>query len=81
MPPCPHGRARYVCKDCGGKGICEHGRERYGCKECGGSGLCEHGRQRRNCKKAIEIWKPKMIQKQESESREARAHPQKSEFI
>ena len=23
---CPHGRQRYNCKECGGKGICEHGR-------------------------------------------------------
>ena len=22
---CPHGRQRYYCKGCGGKGICEHG--------------------------------------------------------
>ena len=25
---CPHGRQRYKCKECGGKGICEHGRQR-----------------------------------------------------
>ena len=24
--PCPHGRKRNQCKDCGGKGVCEHGR-------------------------------------------------------
>ena len=34
--PCPHGRQRYQCKDCGGKGICEHGRQRGQCKDCGG---------------------------------------------
>ena len=51
MPPqCPHGRRRYVCKECGGGGICEHGRQRHKCKECGGSGICEHGRQRSKCK-------------------------------
>ena len=50
MPPCPHGRQRSRCKECGGGGICEHGRQRYSCKECGGSGLCEHGRQRSKCK-------------------------------
>ena len=49
-PPCPHGRQRYFCKECGGSGICEHGRVRSQCKECGGSGLCEHGRQRSKCK-------------------------------
>ena len=50
MPPCPHGRQRYYCKDCGGKGICEHGRRRNTCKDCGGSDICEHGRQRSRCK-------------------------------
>ena len=47
---CPHGRQRYKCKECGGKGICEHGRVRYHCKECGGGSICEHGRLRYNCK-------------------------------
>ena len=35
--PCPHGRRRSLCKECGGSGICEHGRQRSRCKECGGS--------------------------------------------
>ena len=48
--PCPHGRQRSQCKECGGKGICEHGRVRSTCKECGGKGVCEHGRQRYDCK-------------------------------
>ena len=43
---CEHGRQRYRCKDCGGKGICEHGRDRYYCKDCGGKGICEHGQVR-----------------------------------
>ena len=47
---CPHGRERYRCKECGGKGICKHGRARSHCKECGGSQICEHGRQRSYCK-------------------------------
>ena len=38
MPPCPHGRQRYYCKDCGGKGICEHGWQRNRCNECGSGG-------------------------------------------
>ena len=50
MPPCPHGRRRYSCKDCGGKGICEQGRQRNTCRECGGSSICEHGQQRSQCK-------------------------------
>ena len=49
-PPCPHGRQRSQCKECGGSGLCEHGRRRSQCKECGGSGICEHGRQRSKCK-------------------------------
>ena len=36
--PCPHGRQRSQCKECGGCGICEHGRVRSQCKECGGGG-------------------------------------------
>ena len=49
-PPCPHGRRRYLCKECGGGGICEHGRQRSKCKECGGGSICEHGRLRSTCK-------------------------------
>ena len=48
--PCPHGRRRAQCKECGGSGICEHGRRRRECKECGGSAICEHGRIRTRCK-------------------------------
>uniref|UniRef100_A0A0G4H5F4 CBM20 domain-containing protein n=1 Tax=Chromera velia CCMP2878 TaxID=1169474 RepID=A0A0G4H5F4_9ALVE len=47
---CLHGRVRYRCKECGGKGICEHRRQRYMCKDCGGKGICEHGRNRSQCK-------------------------------
>ena len=36
--PCPHGRQRHACKECGGSGICEHGRQRRFCKDCGGGG-------------------------------------------
>ena len=49
-PPCPHGRKRYFCKECGGGGICEHGRRRSQCKDCGGASICEHGRRRSGCK-------------------------------
>ena len=48
--PCPHGRQRSQCKDCGGGSVCEHGRQRYYCKDCGGKGICEHGWQRNHCK-------------------------------
>ena len=40
---CPHGRQKYNCKDCKGKGICKHDRVKYTCKECGGKGICPHG--------------------------------------
>ena len=50
MPPCPHGRQRSKCKECGGGGLCEHGRRRSLCKECGGGSICEHGRRRSLCK-------------------------------
>ena len=32
---CPHGRQKYLCKDCGGTGICEHGRQKAWCRDCG----------------------------------------------
>ena len=47
---CVHGRRRYTCVTCGGKGICEHKRQRYQCKECRGSGICPHDRIRSQCK-------------------------------
>jgi hypothetical protein len=47
---CPHGKWRWLCKECGGSQICVHGRERSLCKECGGGGICVHGRQRSHCK-------------------------------
>ena len=48
--PCPHGRQRNQCKECGGSGICEHGRVRSKCKDCGGGSICEHGQRRSRCK-------------------------------
>ena len=48
--PCPHGKRRRQCKECGGKGICQHNRRRSSCKDCGGSSICQHGRQKRSCK-------------------------------
>ena len=47
---CEHGRARYGCVDCRGRGICEHSRLKYQCKDCGGGGICVHSRQRAKCK-------------------------------
>ena len=48
--PCPHGRQRSQCKECGGGAVCEHGRQRSRCKDCGGGSICEHGRVRSRCK-------------------------------
>ena len=47
---CVHGRRRYTCRDCGGRGICAHGRQRNTCTECGGSSICAHGRRRHTCR-------------------------------
>eukprot|EP01084_Bolivina_argentea_P009594 17910_1 len=47
---CVHGKRKYQCKDCGGRGICQHGKQKYFCKECGGRGICEHGKHKYQCK-------------------------------
>ena len=31
---CPHGRKKYICKECDGGGICIHNKQKYGCKIC-----------------------------------------------
>ena len=49
---CPHGKNKYYCKACGGKGICMHGKHKRICGyfECGGgSALCSHGDQKHQC--------------------------------
>ena len=46
---CIHGKAKYICKRCGGKGICKHDRIKQNCKECSGSRFCEHGKRKYNC--------------------------------
>jgi hypothetical protein len=63
---CPHGKRKYDCIDCGGKGICEHKKHKYNCNicgnrcnhnkkksrcvECSGSAICEHKKRKDNCK-------------------------------
>lgn len=47
---CEHGRRRYYCVDCGGKGICIHKRRKGRCKDCKGSDRCVHDRDRYDCK-------------------------------
>ena len=39
-PKCPHGKERYYCKECGGKGICPCGEIRKQCRECNGKAFC-----------------------------------------
>lgn len=47
---CEHGKCKYYCKECGGKGLCKHGKYKKNCKKCGGSGICEHKKHKRFCK-------------------------------
>ena len=48
--PCPHGKRRWLCQECGGASICCHGKRRPMCKECGGTSICEHGKLRNICR-------------------------------
>ena len=47
---CEHKRQKYICKECGVKGICQHGKSKFYCKECGGSQICEHKKSKYFCK-------------------------------
>ena len=46
---CPHGRVRYLCKQCGGKGVCPHGRQKSVCVKCSGGSICSHGKRKTLC--------------------------------
>ena len=46
---CPHGKQKFFCRKCRGKGICEHGRQRSICVPCGGGSICQHGIRRTRC--------------------------------
>ena len=48
---CPHGRRKYICKECKGSSLCVHGRQRHYCKECKGSQICMHGLHRPQCRR------------------------------
>jgi len=54
LSKCEHGKQKYYCFECGGKGMCEHKRKRYNCKECGGKGICKHKRRRYYCTQCME---------------------------
>ena len=47
---CEHGKNKFICKECGGKGICIHDKIKSYCKECGGSQICIHDKIRYKCK-------------------------------
>lgn len=47
---CKHGKLKYRCHPCGGRGVCEHGKRKTHCKTCGGSVFCPHGRQKSTCR-------------------------------
>ena len=47
---CPHGKIKYICKECGGSRICQHGKQKHMCRECKGSGICEHNKFKHVCK-------------------------------
>lgn len=49
LKKCAHGKNKYHCKECGGKGICVHGKRKYRCRDCKGAGICEHDRIRDDC--------------------------------
>ena len=46
---CKHGKQKYFCKDCGGKGYCEHNRNKKDCVLCKGCMICSHGKRKRTC--------------------------------
>jgi hypothetical protein len=41
---CPHGKDKYFCVPCEGKGICIHEKRKHRCKTCGGKDVCQHGK-------------------------------------
>ncbi len=46
---CIHGKRKYDCIPCGGKGICEHYKVKRMCVKCKGTSICVHGTQRYIC--------------------------------
>jgi hypothetical protein len=46
---CEHGKQKYFCKDCGGKGWCIHDKLKHNCNECSIS-FCNHGKEKYYCK-------------------------------
>ena len=52
---CQHGKDKYYCKDCKGKGMCSHGKRKTYCIQCKGKSICEHSKRRVRCKKCPAI--------------------------
>ncbi len=52
---CPHGRRKYICRECKGSSLCEHDAQRHYCKKCHALGrkthICEHGLHRQQCRR------------------------------
>lgn len=46
---CEHGKTKYTCVECCGKGICIHKKNKQYCKECKGSAICKHGKDKYRC--------------------------------
>ena len=46
---CPHGKVKYICKDCGSPQICFHNKKNQ-CRECKGSQICYHDHRKYQCK-------------------------------
>lgn len=46
---CEHGKQKYFCKECGGKGYCIHNKLKHNCNECSIS-ICNHGKEKYYCK-------------------------------
>jgi hypothetical protein len=58
---CEHGKRKYRCIDCDGKGICIHQKHKENCKECMGSRICEHKKDKWRCKECQGIIKEKYV--------------------
>lgn len=63
---CHHGRQKYYCKECKGKGICVHNTRKSYCRECGGSQICIHDKVKTGCKVCREAKQKNLREKTQS---------------
>ena len=49
--PCPHGRSKHQCHDCGGSSLCVHNKLRQNCFVCNptSKAFCKCGKRKDNC--------------------------------